>query len=69
MTVEDTIQNKIYLIRGHKVLLDYDLAGLYEVSTKVLNQAVKRNRGRFPDDFMFQLDAEEVTSKTLQGKG
>ena len=53
------IQQKIYEIRGHKVMLDYDLAKLYETPTKVLNQAVKRNIGRFPKDFMFQLTKEE----------
>lgn len=46
-------QSKIYEIRGEKVILDYDLALLYEVETKVLNQAVKRNSVRFPSDFMF----------------
>jgi hypothetical protein len=49
------IQNKIYDIRGHKVMLDVDLAILYEVETKALNLAVKRNSKRFPSDFMFQL--------------
>ena len=53
------IQNKIYEIRGQKVMLDFDLAELYEVETKVLNQAVKRNIMRFPDDFMFRLTANE----------
>lgn len=53
------IQNLIYEIRGHKVMLDNDLATLYGVETKVLNQAVKRNFERFPDDFMFQLTQEE----------
>ena len=53
------IQNKIYEIRGHKVMLDFDLAELYEVQTKVLNQAVKRNFQRFPIDFMFRLTPEE----------
>ena len=47
------IQNLIYEIRGYKVMLDSDLAALYEVETKVLNQAVKRNLERFPEDFMF----------------
>ena len=47
--------NKIYLIRGQKVMLDKDLAELYGVETKVLNQAIKRNANRFPEDFMFQL--------------
>jgi hypothetical protein len=54
------IQNLIYEIRGQKVMLDFDLAKLYQVETKVLNQAVKRNIKRFPPDFMFQLTAEEV---------
>lgn len=53
------IQNKIYEIRGHKVMLDFDLAELYEVETKVLNQAVKRNIDRFPGDFMFQITRKE----------
>jgi hypothetical protein len=53
------IQQKIYEIRGQKVMLDFDLAILYEVQTKALNQAVRRNMGRFPDDFMFRLTAME----------
>ena len=53
------IQNKIHEIRGHKIMLDFDLAELYEVQTKVLNQAVKRNLQRFPVDFMFRLNTEE----------
>lgn len=53
------IQNMIYEIRGHRVMLDSDLAMLYEVETKVLNQAVKRNIARFPSDFMFQITKEE----------
>ena len=53
------IQNKIYEIRGVRVMLDFDLAALYQVETRVLNQAVKRNIDRFPDDFIFQLDNEE----------
>lgn len=53
------IQNKIYEIRGHKIMLDFDLAELYEVQTKALNQAVKRNLQRFPIDFMFRLTSEE----------
>ena len=55
------IQKLIYEIRGYKVMLDSDLAALYEVETKVLNQAVKRNIERFPEDFMFQLNKEEFT--------
>ena len=48
-----SIQNRIYEIRGERVMLDFDLAALYEVETRVLNQAVKRNIKRFPKDFMF----------------
>ena len=55
----ERIQKCIYVIRGRKVMLDSDLAELYGVETKVLNQAVKRNIGRFPDDFMFQLTEKE----------
>ena len=57
----ENIQSKIYTIRGKQVMLDRDLAALYEVSTKVFNQAVKRNIARFPDDFRFQLSKEEFS--------
>ncbi len=71
----ELVMNKIYLIRGKKVMLDRDLAALYGVATKVLNQAVRRNVGRFPDDFMFEMTTEElerlrsqiVTSKPGRG--
>jgi|ERR1700712_1830464 hypothetical protein len=53
------IENRILLMRGHRVMIDADLATLYGVSTKALNQAVKRNARRFPEDFMFQLTPEE----------
>jgi ORF6N domain. len=53
------IQNKIYEIRGRRVMLDFDLAEMYGVETKILNQSVKRNIERFPDDFMFQLTNQE----------
>ena len=53
------IESRIFLIRGHKVLLDADLAVLYEVETRVLNQAVRRNAERFPEDFLFRLTKEE----------
>ena len=56
----DCIENKIFIIRGKKVMLDKDLAKLYEVETRVLNQAVRRNIERFPDDFMFSLTREEI---------
>jgi hypothetical protein len=55
----ERIERTILLIRGHKVMLDADLAELYGVTTKRLNEQVKRNRNRFPDDFMFQLTAKE----------
>ncbi|MEA4937268.1 MAG: ORF6N domain-containing protein [Paludibacter sp.] len=54
-----SIQDKIYEIRGHKVILDKDLAAMYEVSTGNMNKVVKRNTERFPDDFMFQLTNQE----------
>lgn len=60
------IEKMIYVIRDHKVMLDSDLAELYEVDTKVLNQAVKRNISRFPLDFMFQLTSEECDSLRSQ---
>ena len=60
------IKDKIYLIRGQKVMLDSDLAELYEVETKVLNQSVKRNSTRFPEDFMFQLSDNELDSLKSQ---
>ena len=69
-----TIQSKIYEIRGQRVMLDRDLAELYQVETRALNQAVKRNIERFPEDFMFQLTKEEclksqiVTLKVAQGQ-
>ncbi|MEP6802928.1 MAG: ORF6N domain-containing protein [Flavobacterium sp.] len=56
---EETISNKIYFIRGQKVMLDRDLAMLYNVETKVLKQSVKRNILRFPEDFMFELNKSE----------
>jgi len=55
----ETVTSSIILIRGHKVLLDHDLAALYGVETKSLNLAVRRNPDRFPPDFMFQLSADE----------
>lgn len=58
--VNEAIVNKIYFIRGKKVMIDKDLAVLYEVPTKVLNQAVKRNSKRFPVDFMFMLSSKEI---------
>ncbi len=60
------IQNKIYEIRGQRVMLDFDLADLYEVETRALNQAVKRNNKRFPYDFMFQLSNKEFDNLISQ---
>lgn len=62
----EAIERKIYLIRGQKVMLDSDLAELYGVSTKTLVQAVKRNIKRFPSDFMFQLENQDVTGLRSQ---
>ena len=72
----ERIERSIFLLRGQKVMVDDDLAELYEIPVKVLNQAVKRNRSRFPEDFMFQLTSEEsdslrshfVTLKTGRGR-
>lgn len=60
------IESRILLIRGQKVMLDADLAELYDVETKALNKAVKRNAGRFPSDFMFQLERQELTNLRFQ---
>ncbi|MCK5078537.1 MAG: ORF6N domain-containing protein [Bacteroidales bacterium] len=59
MINENSISTKIYSIRGSKVMIDRDLASLYGVETRVMNQAVRRNIKRFPEDFMFQLSPEE----------
>ena len=64
--IEYRIEQMIYVIRGHKVILDSNLATLYGVKTKVLNQAVKRNKGRFPLDFMFQLNKDECSNLRSQ---
>jgi hypothetical protein len=63
---DEKIEKAIYLIRGEKVMLDRDLATLYQVETKVLNRAVKRNFQRFPLDFMFQLTPEEAENLRCQ---
>ncbi len=65
------IERRIYLIRGHKVMIDVDLAELYEVPTKRLNEQVRRNRKRFPEDFMFRLtkiEAEALRSQFATSK-
>lgn len=63
---EETISNKIYFIRNQKVMLDFDLASLYEVETRRLNEQVKRNISRFPSDFMFQLTEIELENLMSQ---
>lgn len=63
---DERIINKIYLIRGQKVMLDRDLAEMYGVETRALNQAVKRNGKRFPGDFMFQLTKRELENLKSQ---
>lgn len=60
------VAQKIFLIRGHRVMLDRDLAEMYQVTTKALNQAVKRNIERFPSDFMFQISESELQSLRSQ---
>jgi hypothetical protein len=66
MEIIQSLQNRIYEIRGQRVILDKDIAQLYEVDTKVLNQSVKRNIDRFPEDFMFQLTNEELEKIRVQ---
>jgi len=63
---DESVMNKIYIIRGKKVMLDRDLSTLYQVGTKQLNQAVKRNKDRFPEDFIFQLTFDEWESLRSQ---
>ncbi|MCF3110420.1 ORF6N domain-containing protein [Niabella sp. CC-SYL272] len=62
MQIIRNIQNRIYEIRGERIILDFDLAILYEVETRILNQTVKRNSKRFPKDFMFQLTRQEFAA-------
>src|SRR6185312_3326008 len=66
MQIIRSIQNRIYELRGERVMLDRDLAALYETETKALNLAVKRNSKRFPGDFMFQLTKEEAEALRFQ---
>ncbi|MHB8904248.1 MAG: ORF6N domain-containing protein, partial [Patescibacteria group bacterium] len=63
---KNLIESKILVIRGEKVMIDSDLAKLYGVETRVLNQAVKRNIERFPNDFMFKLNNKELSSLISQ---
>jgi len=66
MNAESELSAKILTIRGQKVILDRDLAAVYGVATKALNQAVRRNKARFPEEFVFVLTAEEVTGNRSQ---
>jgi|SRR5882724_3846012 len=66
LAVDRQIERLIFIIRGHKVMLDSDLAGLYDVTTKNLKRAVNRNKSRFPSDFMFVLTKEEYRSLRCQ---
>ena len=66
MEENDIIKSKIHLIRGEQVMLDSDLADLYGVFTKRLNEQVRRNQDRFPEDFMFQLTKEEFSNLRSQ---
>jgi len=68
MEIIQSLQNRIYEIRGMRVILDKDLALIYDTDTKVLNQSVKRHLDRFPVDFMFQLTNEELESIRIQVK-
>jgi hypothetical protein len=63
---EEAIINKIYLVRGRKVMLDYDLSEMYAVETKQLKRQVRRNVDRFPDDFMFELTFQEYDALRSQ---
>src|SRR6266853_5669621 len=70
----DNVESAIYLIRGHRVMLDSDLAAIYQVTTRRLNEQLRRNRKRFPEDFAFQLTAEEFRNlrsqfATSKGRG
>jgi GTP-sensing pleiotropic transcriptional regulator CodY len=62
----EVLENQIYIVRGQRVMLDSDLAELYGVPTKIVNQAVRRNTKRFPDDFAFQLTLQEVAALRSQ---
>jgi hypothetical protein len=66
MEIIQSLQNRIYEIRGQRVILDKDIAQLYEIETRVLNQSVKRHIDRFPEDFMFQLNKQEFESIEIQ---
>ncbi len=67
MTI-DHMRNRVYTIRGQQVMLDYDLAEIYGYEVKRLNEQVKNNISRFPEDFMFQLSKDEVPEEFLKSK-
>src|ERR1043166_4982547 len=60
LAITENIEAKIYVVRGQRIMLDSDLADIYVVETKVLKQAVRRNRRKFPDDFLFELSLDET---------
>ena len=66
LAIDETIERSIHVVRGERVMLDADLAALYGVETRRLNQAVRRNRARFPEDFMFRLRSDEVRNLRSQ---
>ncbi|MBP6430979.1 MAG: ORF6N domain-containing protein [Ferruginibacter sp.] len=66
LVIEQKILNRIYVVRGEKIMLDKDLAELFRIETRVLKQAVKRNTDRFPKDFMFEMTAKEIDSMVSQ---
>ncbi len=66
LALAESIERQIYVIRGHRIMLDVELANLYGVAPKVLNQAVKRNSSRFPDDFAFRLTLQEFRNLKSQ---
>ena len=64
--IEQKILNRIYVVRGEKIMLDRDLAELFGIETRVLKQAVKRNMARFPKDFMFEMTSKEIAGMVSQ---
>jgi len=66
LVIEQKILNRIYVVRGEKIMLDRDLAELYGIETRVLKQAVKRNMERFPKDFMFEMTGKEIARMVSQ---
>lgn len=68
LVMEQKILNRIYVVRGEKIMLDRDLAELYGIETRMLKQAVKRNADRFPKDFMFEMTSKEIEGMRLSQK-